>query len=360
MGGDTSTRRRRRGFSLIGLLLIALGALLLLTVTGVAGLGVWFELVGYWPVLLILIGIKLILAPRAPLVGMALVSLMMVATIVAAWVPLNVERRDEAPRIAYSTPLENTETFELGMGFTGGRVTLRSDPSADRLFAADFNQHPVDVIHDHRGSFAKIYLSTEPFSVWHSPDDVDSMDGYSISADGTKNALPPYRTVPGTFYFAGMEVCCSGRPPPRDGYVGDGSFNVGGLADWDLMVSPDVALDLEIKAGAADLDLDLTHLNVRRLIVGAAASQIRIRLPAAGIADMITHVEIEAGAADIEITVPQGVAARIDSDSFLNFTSIDSSRFPESGGEHRSPDYSTAENRVDIEIGAGAASVTVS
>ena len=307
MSGDASTKYRRPGFSLFGLLLVAFGALLLLTVTGVAGLGVWFELARYWPALLILIGIKLILAPRAPLIGLGAVSLVLVATIVAAWVPLSIERSDDLVHIAYWTPLENTETLELGMGFTSGRVTLRSDASTDRLFAADFNKRPAEVIHDHSGRFSKIYLSTDGFSVEYSDD--DGTDGYTLT----------------------------------------------GFADWDLMVSPDVALDLEILAGAADLDLDLTNLNVRRVFVGAGASQVRIRLPDAG----RTRVEIEAGAADIEITVPRGVAARIANDSFLNFTSIDSGRFPKTGSEHRSPDYSTAENRVDIEIGAGAASVTV-
>ena len=307
MTHDSSERRKRRGFSLFGLLLVAFGALLLLTVTGVVGLGMWFELARYWPVLLVLIGIKMILARRAPLVGMAVVSITLVATIVAASVPLSVERRDEAPRIAYSTPLENTETLELGMGFISGRVTLRSDISDGRLFAVDFNGRSAEVIHDHIGRFSKIYLSTDGFSIDYSDD--GGMNGYTLT----------------------------------------------GLADWEIMVSPDVALDLDIRAGAADLDLDLTHLDVRRVFVGAGASQVRIRLPDSG----RTYVEIEAGAADIEITVPRGVATRIDSDSFLNFTSIDSSRFPESGGEHRSPDYSTAENRVDIEIGAGAVSVTI-
>ena len=136
---------------------------------------------------------------------------------------------------------------------------------------------------------------------------------------------------------------------------GGNGYTLTGFADWDLMVSPEVALDLDIRAGAADLDLDLTHLNVRRVFVGAGASQIRIRLSDTG----RTHIEIEAGAADVEIAVPQGVAARIDNDSFLNSTIVDSDRFPESNGEYRSPDYFTAENRVDIEIGAGAASVTV-
>ena len=352
MSGDASTKYRRPGFSLFGLLLVAFGALLLLTVTGVAGLGVWFELARYWPALLILIGIKLILAPRAPLVGLGAVSLVLVATVAAAWIPLSVEQTDDAPRITYVTPLENTETLKLGMGFTSGRVTLRSDASADRLFAADFNGRPAEVIHDHSGRFSKIYLSTEPFSIRYSD---GNTDGHSIDADGAKHPLPPYRSIPGSFYFGGLEVCCSGTPYPSDGYVGEGSFNLGGLADWDLLISPDVVLDLEIKAGAADLDLDLTNLNVRLLVVGAGASQVRIRLPSVG----QTHVEIDAGAADIEIIVPRGVAARIENGSFLNFTSIDSGRFPKTGGEHRSPDYSTAENRVDIEIGAGAASVTV-
>ena len=61
------------------------------------------------------------------------------------------------------------------------------------------------------------------------------------------------------------------------------SYTLTGLADWELMVSPEVALDLDIRAGAADLDLDLTHLNVRRVFVGAGASQIRIRLPESGL-----------------------------------------------------------------------------
>ena len=190
---------KRRGFSLFGLLLVAFGALLLLTVTGVVGLGMWFELARYWPVLLVLIGIKMILARRAPLVGMAVVSITLVATIVAASVPLSVERRDEAPRIAYSTPLENTETLELGMGFISGRVTLRSDISDGRLFAVDFNGRSAEVIHDHIGRFSKIYLSTDGFSIDYSDD--GGMNGYTLT----------------------------------------------GLADWEIMVSPDVALDLDIR-----------------------------------------------------------------------------------------------------------------
>jgi hypothetical protein len=131
----------------------------------------------------------------------------------------------------------------------------------------------------------------------------------------------------------------------------------GGLVDWRLMVSPEVVLELEIRAGAADLDLDLRDLNVRRLVVGAGASDIRVLLPAnAG----STHVEIAAGATDVEITVPRGVAARIENDSFVSSTQIDSARFFDTDDGHESPDYATARNRVNIEIEGFAADVTIS
>ena len=306
MAGITLKRRNRPGFSLFGLLLVGIGLVLLLNTTGVLPFGIWFELARYWPVLLILIGVKLILARRAPLIGLGVASIALVATVVAASVSLNVGQSDEPIHATYVTPLENTEILHLGMGFFSGHVAIRSDPSAERLFAADFSGRPAEVIHDHSGRFSKIYLSTRGLSVEYS----DGADSHTLS----------------------------------------------GLVDWDLMVSPDVALDLEIRAGAADLDLDLTELNVRRLTVGAGASDIRIRLPR--MADE-TRVEVAVGAADIEIEVPHGVAAQVSSDVFLSSMRIDLQRFPEADGVYRSRDYATAANRVDIDIDGAAVEVSV-
>ena len=124
-----------------------------------------------------------------------------------------------------------------------------------------------------------------------------------------------------------------------------------------MMVSPNVAIELEINAGAADLDLDLQDLNVRKLTVGAGASYIRILLP---IDAGQTHVVIASGATDVEIVVPQGVAATIVNEAFLSSTQIDSTRFFETDDGHQSPDYFNAENRVSIEIDAVAADITIS
>ena len=327
MDRSHSTRigQRRRGFSLAGLLLVAFGTLLLLNTTGAVRLGIWSELFSYWPVLLILLGVKIVLAPRAPLICLGVVSLILAGAVTAASLSISAEQTDAPvhPHVTYATPLADTETLQLGMGFTGGSVTVRADQtgiaSPSRLLAADFNSMPPRVIQERSGPFTEIYLSTEGLIVQMS--DVDRIDSVGDDMPTVVDKLIP-----------------------------------SGIADWDLMVSPDVVVDIEIRAGAADLDLDLRELNVRRLVIGAAASDITIWLPAnAG----QTYVEIEAGVVDIEIDVPQGVAARIDSDTVLSSTRIDSTRFPETAAVHRSPDYDTATNRVSIKIDAAAADVTV-
>lgn len=289
--------KSRRGFSLFGLLLVTLGLILLLNTTGVLPFGIWLELVDYWPVLLVVVGIKMIVAPRAPVVCAGAVVLILAGTVTAAYFTMPDSRSGEPLQVSYVEPLDDTEVLRLGMGFTGGAVELSSDTlgasSYPALLTADFGDRPATVIREGSRTHRDIYFS--------------------------------------------LEVT---RP-----------------VDWKLMVSPDVSLELEIKAGAADLDLDLSALDVRRVVVGAGASDIRILLPAdAG----RTHVEIAAGAMDIEIAVPQGVAARIENDTFVSSTQIDSERFHETYDGHQSPDYATASNRVDIEIEGFAADVTIS
>ena len=121
-------------------------------------------------------------------------------------------------------------------------------------------------------------------------------------------------------------------------------------------MSPDTDVDIDIAAAVADLDLDLRNLNVRSLSVEGAAAELKVHLP---IAAGETQVDIAAAIADIDIVVPDGVAAFIDVDAPLGTIRIDSDRFVETQDGYRSADYSEAVNRVDIDIEALSANVTV-
>ncbi len=317
----------RRGFSLVGVLLVALGTLLLLNTAGVLPFRIWAELVDYWPVLLVLVGIKMLLGPRAPLLGIGVAALIVFGAVTAAFVTMPESRTDEALHVTYVEPLGETELLRLGMGFGAGSVEVMAGssdlPGSPTLMAADFGNRPAEVSRHQSGRMTDIYLSTSGLEI-----DITAGDARVRVGSGGEST------------------------------VVDSGPNLGGFGDWRLMISPEVALELDISAGAADLDLDLRDLNVSKVVVGAGASDVRIFLPAnAG----KTSIEIAAGAAHVEIVVPEGVAARIDQATLLSSTTFESSRFIETyDGLHETPDYSTARNRVDIEIDGFAADVTVS
>jgi hypothetical protein len=127
-------------------------------------------------------------------------------------------------------------------------------------------------------------------------------------------------------------------------------------SDWTIGLARDVPLDLRLDVGAARATLDFAGLRLRRLELHTGASETRVRLPAdAG----LTEVRTESGAASLTIEVPAGVAARIKSRIALGSSQIDEARFPKFGDLYESPDYGSAENRVDIDAQGGVGSLRV-
>jgi hypothetical protein len=125
---------------------------------------------------------------------------------------------------------------------------------------------------------------------------------------------------------------------------------------WTVGLSAEVPLDLKVDTGAARAVLDLGDLRVRNLDLQTGASETRVLLPRAAGATM---VRAQAGAASLTLEVPVGVAARIRTRMALGSTQVDQARFPASAGGYESPDYATAQNRVDIDAQGGVGSLRV-
>jgi len=125
---------------------------------------------------------------------------------------------------------------------------------------------------------------------------------------------------------------------------------------WTIGVTTEVPLDLKVDAGASRTVLDLGDVRLRSLDLHTGASDTRVRLPkAAG----MTLVKAQAGAASLAIEVPVGVAARIRSRMALGSAQIDLTRFPATSNGYESPDYTTAANRVEIDVNGGVGSLRV-
>ena len=134
------------------------------------------------------------------------------------------------------------------------------------------------------------------------------------------------------------------------------SWYPGYSLDWNFSMQRDIPLAIEMNTGASDSRIDLSELKVSELSLSSGASSTRIILPAhAG----YTRVDVEAGAASVDISVPEGVAARIRSQSGLSSLKLDTARFNRSGGTYQSVDYENAANKVDITLHMGVGSVIV-
>ena len=126
--------------------------------------------------------------------------------------------------------------------------------------------------------------------------------------------------------------------------------------EWDFGFTKEVPLNLVFETGAGEAKIDLTDLQVKELKLSTGASSTEITLPAkAG----ITHVKVEAGAAAVVVHVPDGVGARIESESGLAAIEIDQDRFPKMNGYYQSSNYEEVENKADIRIESGVASIEI-
>jgi hypothetical protein len=125
---------------------------------------------------------------------------------------------------------------------------------------------------------------------------------------------------------------------------------------WDIDLNLDTPFSLKLETGASKAELDLRDLLVTELIVNTGASKTNITLPSnAG----ETIVKIELGAASLDLLVPDGVEARVRAEQGVSAIEVDTNRFPYSNGIYESAKFSSAPNKADILIKAGAGRVSV-
>ena len=126
--------------------------------------------------------------------------------------------------------------------------------------------------------------------------------------------------------------------------------------EWQFRLNSDVPTSMKIEAGASRLDLDLTDLRVTYFSFEGGASNLNLTLPARV---ENTLVDIEAGAASIDLRVPEGVGLRFRTKS-VGSLSMDEQRFPmRERGIYQSADYDGAKYHADVTVDGGATSIRV-
>ncbi|HET9672836.1 MAG TPA: hypothetical protein VFQ40_08325 [Actinomycetota bacterium] len=125
-----------------------------------------------------------------------------------------------------------------------------------------------------------------------------------------------------------------------------------------MTLSGRVPWAIRARGGMSDVTADLVGLELKELEIGGGSSRLEVRLPRP---DASVPIRIGGGASNVEMIRPAGVPVRVRIGGGASRLVIDDVAAGSIGGriDWKSPDYDSAGQRYDIEIGAGASTVTV-
>lgn len=123
---------------------------------------------------------------------------------------------------------------------------------------------------------------------------------------------------------------------------------------WFFGLSPEVNWDLDLDIGASNTDLNLSNVKVGTLDLDAGAAKIELILGDHG---LNTTVDIDAGASSIKLNVPETAAVRIKLNSALTSSNLEEAGLVKTGDYYITPDPSASATKIDITIDAGASKV---
>ena len=316
-GPPPGWQRRRGGGIVWPVLLMAAGAVFLLQNLGLVSFDVWRSVGRYWPVILILIGLELFLGSAGRHVFGAVMGGLLALAVAAAIAAAAFGHFSTAPGGAdavsshtFSQALQGASSAQTVVHFGAGTLNIGSLPdSSDQLAQmtyhgpAHFTPHTSYRVRNGQGQLS-----------------------YDVSGGG-----PPWRF------------------PFNDGGSGSGQMEV--------LLNPQVPLTLDVQEGASSGTLDLSKLRLTTFDLQTGASHLSVVMPESSGA---TDASIKGGAASIDVQVPRGVAAQITYEGGLSTVNVDQSRFPSTGARsYRSPDYDSAQNKLDLTIQAGMSTVSV-
>lgn len=111
---------------------------------------------------------------------------------------------------------------------------------------------------------------------------------------------------------------------------------------------------IELNAGAADMNIDLSKLKVPHLKINCGASDLSLTL---GNTASIQHIDINCGASDVQIRIPKNSGCQIITNTFLSDKNFQD--FTENDGTWVTTNYSTAHNKIDLNIDGGVSDLNV-
>ena len=298
-------RSHDRGLSIVGpFILIGLGIVLLLQQLNMIEWSLWEIAFRLWPLIIIAAGADILIARRS-FIG-AVASLLVVLGLLIGGIYL----MGTGPAAAGETLSSEEIAYDLGDAASG-----------DIHLSMDAGKMVVGVL---------------------------PADSKSVVAGTIRQS--PREEITSRHNFSGTKV----NVDIRSGWPKNYLFHTEIDHTWDLALTDRIPLTIDLSLGAGEIAADLSGLDVESINVKIGAGHLLLTLPEN--ADM--EVEISIGAGSAEIKLPDGTAYRIDCT-----TGVGNCDLPNGSGfwgqNYTSPEYSSADEKIDIEVNVGVGEAEV-
>ena len=304
--------RRYVGGVVNGLLVVAVGVILLLHNLGYISWDLWTAVLKLWPLLLILGGLNIIFFGRS-YIGLG--GLILVALVIIVGVNFGFGRdADGHFYFGYGGAMGGprfTEVIEKSQPLPAGatRGTVRVEMAAGRLEIGGASAALAEARFDQRN--------------W--PESVRP----EIVGDGGQVTI---------------------RQSDQRGFNG-----IGGITNqtWTIKLTDQVPLDLTTSIGAGDVHLDLSAYKLESLHYNAGAASTTIVL---GDKSPRVTVQLRTGAASTTVEVPKDAGVRVTATTGVGSTNLGQLGYTKEDKTYKSPNYDSARVKLDIDFRGGVGS----
>jgi hypothetical protein len=280
--------------------MIGLGSVFLLGSVGMLGWGAWDILWRLWPLLLVAFGLEIIIGRRS-----LWLSLLTVVVIVAILVGV---------------------LWMSGIG-----------PASGERIAGDTVNQPL-------GSINHAEISISPAAgdlVVYGLTDSNALIHGQVSTASNRQVYTDYNVSGDTGHFSIDSRALANFPGTRPW-------------DWDLGLTNQIPMELNIAMGAGGMAVDLSGLILETLDVSQAVGELKVSLT--GMGDYSADISQAVGS--IVIDLPEDVGVRLEVSRAISSLDLPSS-YERRGDYYYSPGYDNADYQIDLQISQAVGSIVV-
>jgi hypothetical protein len=287
------------------LLLIGLGTLWLLQNLGVLPAGMWVALAQLWPVLLILLGLDMLIGRRST--AGTVIVLIVGALVVAGsltWAALRASQLPAGGTSLIAETMRGARQVSVQMTFDVGDLRVSALGPSDNLMEGQVTMGPGESVEQ----------------------------TYTVNNEAGQLNLAQKRAALFVPFLAAT------NPQTR----------------WDIHLSQNLPLSLDINTGVGEANLDLSALNVTALNLTTGVGKTSVALPASG----PLTAKVQSGIGELSLTLPPDVPTRITVKSGISSVQIPA-RFSRAGDVYATADFVPTGHYLELELTAGIGQVVV-